>query len=175
MCVVQQHPSVKQQRHAHAQLCSSTFWLARSTAPGDGYGRDCNRKGWQKGSAAGETYHNGKREGSRVGTVAMHPARQLCYRCVLMLTWNKGPPAVVSAARGCAPSSPVLHVPRGASEYDDWQGGQAEAAVHRRGRGRGSCSSQRQRQRQLFIAEAEAAVHRWQNKAAPQRWLSSQN
>lgn len=31
-------------------------------------------------------------------------------------TWNSGPPAVVSAARGCAPSSPVLHVPRGASE-----------------------------------------------------------
>ena len=33
--------------------------------------------------------------------------------------WNKGPPAVVSAARGCVPSSPVLHPPFGASLYAD--------------------------------------------------------
>lgn len=45
-----------------------------------------------------------------------------CARCTAHVrlvharTWNSGPPAVVSAARGCAPSSPVPHVPRGASE-----------------------------------------------------------
>mmetsp|Transcript_4741 Transcript_4741/g.11194 ORF Transcript_4741/g.11194 Transcript_4741/m.11194 type:complete len:103 (+) Transcript_4741:85-393(+) len=54
---------------AHFML-SSCFWLARSTEPGDGYGR----------------------------------------------CWKRGPPAVVSAARGCAPSRPTLQVPLGASE-----------------------------------------------------------
>lgn len=33
--------------------------------------------------------------------------------------WNRGPPAVVSAARGCVPSSPVLQPPFGASLYAD--------------------------------------------------------